>query len=125
MKTFYEERAPQRPYHLLTVLAEKWLNSSILEEDQPDMPRAFVSPGVAREKGIGDESKILIRSGVGELVAEAQCSEDVRDDTVVMPHGTWVKRGGAANQLTEDLVSTSGDMAAYYSTTVTIEPKVD
>jgi predicted molibdopterin-dependent oxidoreductase YjgC len=89
------------------------------------MARAIVHPALANVKGLVDGSKLLIRSGVGELVAEVRSSDDVREDTVMLPHGTWIKRGGAANQLTEDLVSTSGDMAAYYSTMVTIEPKAD
>jgi len=125
VKCFREGTEIERPYHLLTVLGEKWLNSSILEEDHPKLPRAFVHPVLAAEKGIGDESKILVRSRTGELLTVAQCSETVRKDTVVIPHGTWIKRGGAANQLTDDVVSTSGDMAAYYSTTVTIESKAE
>jgi anaerobic selenocysteine-containing dehydrogenase len=125
VNSFCDERKAERPYHLLTVLAEKWLNSSILEEDHPKMARAIVHPALANVKGLVDGSKLLIRSGVGELVAEVRSSDDVREDTVMLPHGTWIKRGGAANQLTEDLVSTSGDMAAYYSTMVTIEPKAD
>jgi len=124
-KTFYKERQKNRPYHLLTVLGEKWLNSSILEEEHPEMPQTLISPNLAQEKSIRDKAKVLISSSVGELVAEAHFSEDLRDDTVVLPHGTWLKRGGAANQLTEDLVSSSGYMAAYYSTTVSIEPKED
>ena len=125
IKTFYKEKEKERPYHLLSVLGEKWLNSLILEEEHPEMPQAFISPNVAREKSIRDQAKVLLNSSVGELVAEARFSEGLRDDTVVMPHGTWLKRGGAANQLTEDLLSDSGNMAAYYSTTVSIEPKED
>ena len=125
IKTFYKEKEKERPYHLLSVLGEKWLNSLILGEEHPEMPQAFISPNVAREKSIRDQAKVSLNSSVGELVAEARFSEGLRDDTVVMPHGTWLKRGGAANQLTEDLLSDSGNMAAYYSTTVSIEPKED
>ncbi len=124
-KTFYKEREKERPYYLLTVLGKKWLNSSILEEEHPEIPRTLISPNVAQEKRIRDKGKVLVNSSVGELVAEAHFSEDLRDDTVVIPHGTWLKRGGAANQLTEDVASNSGFMAAYYSTTVSIEPKED
>jgi anaerobic selenocysteine-containing dehydrogenase len=124
-KTFYEEREKKHPYHLLTVLGEKWLNSSILEEEHPEMPPTLISPNVAQKKNIRDKAKILIHSSAGELVAEAHFSGDLRDDTVVLPHGTWLKRGGAANQLTEDVLSNSGYMAAYYSTTVSIEPEED
>lgn len=123
--TFFEEGEGKYPYHLLTVLGEKWLNSLILEEEHPKIPQAFISPNLAGEKGIANKSKTLIKSSVGELVAEANFSNDVPEDTLVLPHGTWVKRGGAANQLTEDLLSSSGYMAAYYSTTISVEPSED
>ncbi len=125
IKALYQEREEEHPYSFLTILGEKWLNSLILEEDQPERPRAFVSPNLGRERGIQDKSRVLIRSAVGELVAEAQLSDRVHDKTVVVPHGTWVKNGGAVNQLTEDLLSSSGNMAAYNSTTVSIEPGAD
>jgi anaerobic selenocysteine-containing dehydrogenase len=117
------EREKEHPYHLLTVLGKEWLNSLILEEDHPERPLAYIHPNLARVKGIRNRSRVLIRSGAGELIAEVQLSEEVREDTVVLPHGTWIKKGGAANQLTEDLISSSGFMAGYYSTTVSIEPE--
>lgn len=121
--SFYKERMKEHPYHLLTVLGDKWLNSLILEEEHPEMPQAFISPDMARENRIGNKSKVSIKSTVGELLAEAHFSDGIRNDTVVMPQGTWLKKGGAANELTQDLVSNSGHMAAYYSTTVSVEPR--
>jgi hypothetical protein len=40
---------------------------------------------------------------------------------VIMPVGTWIKRGGSANVLTEDVMSNFGQMAAYGETRVRIE----
>ncbi len=122
---FYEERLKEHPYHLLTILGEKWLNSTILEEEHPEEVRLFINPYLASEKGIGDKSKVSVRSRVGKLIAEVNLSDRVRNDTVVVPHGTWIKKGGAANELTEDVLSNKGNMAAYYSTTVSIEPVTD
>ncbi len=123
--TFREELKGSYPCHLLTILGEKWLNSLILKEDHPKIPQAFINPGTAAEKGIGNKSKIFVKSSAGELLAEANLSSDVSPETLVLPHGTWLKRGGAANQLTEDLISSSGYMAGYYSTTVSVEPAGD
>jgi hypothetical protein len=41
---------------------------------------------------------------------------------VIMPVGTWIKRGGGANVLTEDIMSSFGQMAAYGETRGRIEP---
>jgi len=41
---------------------------------------------------------------------------------VIMPVGTWIKRGGGANVLTEDIMSNFGRMAAYGETCVPHEP---
>ena len=40
---------------------------------------------------------------------------------VIMPVGTWIKRGGGANVLTEDIMSNFGQMAAYGETRVRLE----
>jgi hypothetical protein len=40
---------------------------------------------------------------------------------VIMPVGTWIKRGGGANVLTEDVISNFGEMAAYGETRVTLK----
>ena len=40
---------------------------------------------------------------------------------VIMPVGTWIKRGGGANVLTEDIMSNFGQMAAFGETPVRLE----
>ena len=118
---FYKEQKKKFPYHLITALGDKWINSLILEDQHPKIPRVCIHPNLAHEKGIFENSKVFIKSAVGELIAEAHLSDAVREDTIMISHGTWLKRGGGDNQLTEDLISTFGNMAAYYSTTVSIE----
>jgi hypothetical protein len=44
---------------------------------------------------------------------------------VIMAVGTWMKRGGGANVLTEDIMSNFGEMAAYGETRVKLEPLED
>jgi hypothetical protein len=41
---------------------------------------------------------------------------------VIMPVGTWIKRGAGGNVLTEDIMSNFGQMAAYGETRVRLEP---
>ena len=118
---FYKERKNKFPYYLLTPLAHKWINSSILEEEHPEVPQVRIHPDVARKRGITEKSRVLLKTIAGELVAEARLSDSVRADTIAISHGTWIKKGGGVNQLTEDLISTSGNMAAYNSTTVSIK----
>ena len=43
---------------------------------------------------------------------------------VIMPVGTWIKRGGGANVLTEDVVSNFGQMAAYGESRVRLDKLV-
>ena len=115
-----EER--KYPYYLLSVLGKKWLNSLLLKEEHPPIPSMFVHPETARKEGIREGSRVRVRSQVGEILVEAHLSDTTRRDTLVIPQGSWIKRGGGVNRLTEALVSTMGKMAAYNSTTVTLEP---
>ncbi len=112
---------PKYPFHLLSVLGQQWLNSLLLKEEHPEIPYAILHPAVALKMGLGDRSKARLKSSAGVLTVEVRLSDMTRPDTILMFHGTWIKRGGTANQLTEDLISTSGDMAGYHSTTVGIE----
>jgi anaerobic selenocysteine-containing dehydrogenase len=119
---FYEEHDDLYAFHLLTILSKEWLNSLVLEEDHPEIPKALIHPVVAQKRGIAEKSRAVLKSAVGELIVEAHFSEGIRKDTIAISHGTWIKKGGGVNQLTEAFISTSGKMAAYYSSTVNIEP---
>jgi anaerobic selenocysteine-containing dehydrogenase len=118
---FYRERENKFPYYLLTTLGHQWINSLILEDEHPEIPQVSIHPNLARKQGIFEQSRVLLKTVAGELIAEARLSDSVREDTLVISQGTWIKKGGGVNQLTEDLISTFGNMAAYHSTTVSIE----
>lgn len=110
------------PLVLVTNFAKTWLLSQMLEREHP--ARAFVRIGLetAQEFGITDKQEAVIRSPVGQLVVEVRVDPKVGRGMVVMPVGTWMKRGGGANVLTEDIVSNFGEMAAYGETRVMLEP---
>ena len=62
-----------------------------------------------------------LRSAVGALVVEVQVDPRVGREMVIMAVGTWMKRGGGVNILTEDIMSNFGEMAAYGETRVCLE----
>jgi anaerobic selenocysteine-containing dehydrogenase len=118
---FYEKPENPHPFHLLTILSKDWLNSLVLEEEHPEIPKILMHPVSAKEMHIEEKSRAVLKSAAGELIVEAHLSETVRRDVIALPHGTWIKKGGGVNQLTEGLISSSGKMAAYYSSKVSIE----
>jgi len=121
IKHFYEEKPKAFPYYLLSPLGRTWHLSLILEDEHPEMPQVFIRPEIAKEQGILNNQMVLLKSASGELVAEAVLSDVIREDTISITHGTWIKKGGGVNQLTEDLESTAGNMASYYSSSVSVQ----
>jgi predicted molibdopterin-dependent oxidoreductase YjgC len=63
-----------------------------------------------------------LRSAVGELTVEVKVDPRVGKEMVIMAVGTWMKRGGGVNILTEDVMTNFGEMAAYGETRVVLEP---
>ena len=121
----YEERVtPEFPLVLVTNFSKRWLLSQMLEKDHPKVAWVRVGVETARQQRIENGQKALLRSPVGCLEIEVIVDPRVGAGTVVMPVGTWMKRGGGANVLTEDLVSNFGEMAAYGETRVRLEPIV-
>lgn len=114
---------PNYPLTFVTNFSKKWLISSILEKDHPQAS-VRVGPETATQYGIANGTEWMIRSAVGHLKVEVNVDPRVGRGIVIMPVGTWIKRGGGANLLTEDIVSNFGQMAAYGETRVRLEPMV-
>jgi anaerobic selenocysteine-containing dehydrogenase len=119
-------RNPQRtvagfPLTLVTNFSKKWLLSQMLEKDHPTTPFIRIGTETAGTFGIANGERVVIRSSVGQLTVEAIVDARVGRGMVIMPVGTWMKRGGGANVLTEDIISNFGEMAAYGETRVTLE----
>jgi anaerobic selenocysteine-containing dehydrogenase len=117
---------PQRtltgyPLTLVTNFSKKWLLSQMLEKDHPVTPFIRIGVETAKQFGIAANEKVMIRSPVGQLIVQAIIDPRVGRGMVIMPVGTWIKRGGGANVLTEDIISNFGQMAAYGETRVTLE----
>lgn len=113
-------RLPDFPLTLVTNYSKKWLLSQILEKDNPKTT-IRIGTETAKEYGVKNRERIVIRSPVGHLAVEAIVDPKVGRGMVIMPVGTWIKRGGGANVLTEDFVSNFGQMAAFGETRVRLE----
>lgn len=113
------------PFHLLSTADKGWINTQILESEHPESPTATIHPDVARSKGLVVGAAAKVRSAAADLDVRVAVSDETRVDTVVITRGTWLKREGGVNRLTETLMSTAGQIAAYNSTAVDIEPLKD
>lgn len=116
-----KRKVPGYPLTLVTNFSKKWLLSQMLETEHPKVAFIRIGTDTARAYDISDSELILIRSPVGKLEVQAVVDPRVGRDMVIMPVGTWMKRGGGANVLTEDIISNFGQMAAYGETRVTLE----
>lgn len=112
---------PDFPLTLVTYFSKKWLLSQMLEKDHPAIAYVRVGEEAARAAGLADRETAAVESPVGRLEVEVRVDPRVGPGTVLMPVGTWIKRGGGANVLTEDIVSNFGQMAAYGETRVRLE----
>lgn len=119
---FYQEREGEYPYTLIPLMSNHWVGSVLLKEQHPKMVKVLINPKLAKERAIRNKSKVLVKSAVGQLTCEAEISQNISDNTCVIPHGTWIKYGGGEGRLIKDLQTTMGNMAAFNSTTVTIDP---
>ena len=105
----------------MTNYSKKWLLSQILEKEHPSIASIRISAETARQYGIENGERAIIRSPVGHLEVHVLVDARIGRGMVIMPVGTWIKRGGGANVLTEDIMSNFGQMAAYGETRVRLE----
>ncbi|WP_164868057.1 molybdopterin-containing oxidoreductase family protein [Rhodovarius crocodyli] len=113
---------PDYPLTFVTNFSKRWLLSQMTQDEHPASATVRVDPASAAEAGIADGQHALLRSAVGTLEVEVKIDHRIGPGIVLMPVGTWIKRGGGANVLTEDVMSNFGQMAAYGDTRVRLEP---
>jgi anaerobic selenocysteine-containing dehydrogenase len=109
------------PLTFVTNFSKRWLLSQMLEAEHPNIASVRIGEEAASRAGVSNGDIVLLRSAVGELRVEVLVDPRVGPDMVIMPVGTWMKRGGGANVLTEDVMSNFGEMAAYGETRVRLE----
>lgn len=113
---------PRFPLILVTNFSKKWLLSQMTEAEHPKMASVRIGAEWAEGHGIQNGQTMRLRSAVGQLTVEVHVDPRVGRDMVIMAVGTWMKRAGGANVLTEDIMSNFGEMAAYGETRVVLEP---
>ncbi|HWK44304.1 MAG TPA: molybdopterin-dependent oxidoreductase [Stellaceae bacterium] len=112
---------PEYPLTLVTNFSKKWLLSQMTEAEHPKHATVRVGEEAARIAGVVDGQMARLRSSVGELTVEVSVDRRVGPGMVIMAVGTWMKRGGGVNILTQDIMSNFGEMAAYGETRVRFE----
>jgi anaerobic selenocysteine-containing dehydrogenase len=117
-----QRKDPDFPLTLVTNFSKKWLLSQMTEAEHPKLATVRVGADWATSHGIEDGQRMRLRSAVGELVVEVKVDPRVGKEMVIMAVGTWMKRGGGVNILTEDIMTNFGEMAAYGETRVVLEP---
>lgn len=117
-----QRRDPDFPLTLVTNFSKKWLLSQMTLTEHPKLATVRVGSDWACIHGIENGQQMRLRSAVGELLVEVQVDPRVGREMVIMAVGTWMKRGGGVNILTEDIMSNFGEMAAYGETRVCLEP---
>ena len=115
---------PGFPLTFVTNFSKRWLLSQMLESEHPKRAAVRVGTEAARAAGIESGEVARLTSPVGALDVEVQVDARVGPGMVIMPVGTWIKRGGGANVLTEDVVSNFGQMAAYGESRVRLDKLV-
>jgi anaerobic selenocysteine-containing dehydrogenase len=113
---------PGFPLTLVTNFSKSWLLSQMTEKDHPAKPSVRVGTDTSEKFRVTSGQMVTIRSPVGALQVEVVVDPKVGRGMVIMPVGTWMKRKGGVNVLTEDIISNFGQMAAYGETRVTLEP---
>jgi anaerobic selenocysteine-containing dehydrogenase len=109
------------PLTLVTNFSKKWLLSQMTEAEHPKSAVVRVGLEAARDAGVVNGQMARLRSSVGELEVEVAVDSRIGPGMVMMAVGTWMKRGGGVNILTEDVMSNYGEMAAYGETRVRLE----
>jgi anaerobic selenocysteine-containing dehydrogenase len=118
---FQPGRKADFPLTFVTNFSKRWLLSQMTEADHPKTAAVRVGPDAAAAAGVRDGDMAMLRSAVGALKVEVRVDARVGADIVLMPVGTWIKRGGGANVLTEDILTNFGQMAAFGDTRVRLE----
>ncbi len=112
---------PGFPLTFVTNFSKRWLLSQMTESEHPKVASIRIGPQGADDAGIRNGEIARLSSPVGALEVEVLVDDRVGPGMVIMPVGTWIKRGGGANVLTEDVVSNFGQMAAYGESRVRLD----
>ncbi|GAW93729.1 molybdopterin-containing oxidoreductase family protein [Calderihabitans maritimus] len=91
----------------------QFLNLQSMEEAE-SLPSVEIHPETARQRYIRHGEEVIVESRHGQIRALAKISSAVRQDTVKIEQGWWIKEGGGVNFLTPEAVPDMGLGVPYY-----------
>ena len=109
------------PLRLLTLKNPRWQHSQLPLEEQEQPPKVFVSPALARERGLELGERVVLVSPQGRMEGRLALGRGQRPEYVVVHEGGWLKLGRNANVLCSPLMSDGAEGACYYDTWVRLE----
>jgi anaerobic selenocysteine-containing dehydrogenase len=107
----HERQDVEYPYILMTPHPDMALHTQFQAEDGFS---AYLHPETASVHGIINGDKIVVESETGELRAVAYISDDIHEQTVVIPEGTTDNNYLGVNCLIPGKLSGMGENTAYY-----------
>jgi anaerobic selenocysteine-containing dehydrogenase len=110
------------PLYLITGKTNTRLNSQVLDRERERLPDAWVHPQALAEAGLKPGEEALVESPSGSMRVCIQSDAHQRPDTVFTSQGTWLGAGGTPNQLTGNVISHRGKLAAYNHVSVRLVP---
>ncbi|MDW7675203.1 MAG: molybdopterin-dependent oxidoreductase, partial [Bacillota bacterium] len=117
--------AGEYPYFFLTPHPVKQMHSQFADDKDLNWPQVLLHPETAKLLYLANMDKVIVESPRGQLTGLVQINQNIRQDTVVIEEGTWIKNGGGVNFLTSDLIADMGEGTPYYDCRCTVKKIVD
>jgi anaerobic selenocysteine-containing dehydrogenase len=113
---------PDYPFYFVTGKTNTRLNSQVLDRERDSLPWACVHPSILPAVGLMNGEAARLESPYGHMQVRLRTDATQRRDTVFIDQGTWLSAGGTPNQLTGDVISRHGQLAAYNHVAVRLRP---
>jgi anaerobic selenocysteine-containing dehydrogenase len=101
-KSLPEDEDPDYPFVLTSRKSRFYMHSSYrwlesLRKHRPE-PRTDIHPVTAKEYGISEGDKVIIKTRMGEITQVAHLTESVHPKVIYSAYGWWFPEGSAGNQ---------------------------
>ncbi|HWJ02478.1 MAG TPA: molybdopterin-dependent oxidoreductase, partial [Verrucomicrobiae bacterium] len=101
------------PLYFLTPHPAKALHSQF-NSGEDNYPWLEIHPETAGAYNLREGNLVTVESPRGQLVCRAKLNDRLREDTVQVIEGQWLKFGGGVNLLTPGFLPDMGDSVPYY-----------
>ena len=104
---------PGYPLYLLTPHPARSLHSQF-PSDSENYPPAEILADTAAAYNLREGDLVIVESPRGQLLCRVKLNPRLRDDTVLIEEGQWLKSGGGVNLLTPAFLPDMGAGVPYY-----------